>query len=66
MPDVSFEEEKDWAVRRFDDNSEQPALVRMILRTGLVKDPKKANYVLLGIAGIFVITALAIVFVVIS
>jgi hypothetical protein len=66
MPDVKFEEEKEWAVRRFDNNSEQPALVRIVMKTGLIKDPKNANYVLLGIAGVFVIIALFIVYTVIN
>jgi hypothetical protein len=55
MTNVSFEEEKPWERRRFDESSDQPKLIRMILKTGLVKDPKKANYILIGMIVVFVL-----------
>ncbi len=61
MPDVRFEEENQWEVRRFDNQNDQSSLVKLIMKTGLVKDPKNANYVLLGVAGIFVLVTIIVV-----
>lgn len=55
MTNVNFEEEKPWERRRFDESNDQPKLIRMVLKTGLVKDPKVANYVLIGVVIVFVL-----------
>jgi hypothetical protein len=61
MPEVSFEEEKQWETRRFNTFDDQPKLIRLILKTHIVKDPKSANYVLIGIALGFTLLAYFII-----
>lgn len=49
MSDVQFDEDNpSWNFRA--GQQVQPLFVRLLLKTGVVKDAKQANYVLLGIA----------------
>ena len=59
MADVQFEE-NNFEGRFSPVSSQPPVLVRFILKTGLVKDEKQANYVLIGIAVVAVISAIFI------
>ncbi|HEY9584218.1 MAG TPA: hypothetical protein VJI33_01365 [Candidatus Paceibacterota bacterium] len=55
MADVDFEEQNWQVPRRFDnDKKSGSAITNLILKTGLVKDAKQANYVLIGIVVLFI------------
>lgn len=49
MSNVEFEE-NNFPGNRFVEASKSPVMVKFILQTGLVKDEKQANYVLIGVA----------------
>ena len=50
MSNVQFEE-GNYVGGRFDDTKgDTPALVRLLLKTGMVKTEEQANYVLIGVA----------------
>lgn len=63
MVDVDFEE-PEWQVSRFEDEEEEKKsssrITNLVLKTGLVKDPKQANYVMVGAAIIFLIITIYI------
>lgn len=53
MADVNFEEQ-DWQTNIPKDESKQSWLISLVLKTGLVKNENQANYVLLGMAAVFI------------
>jgi len=62
MSDVQFEENNFSGADRFAAASNQsPMLVKLLLKTGLVKDEKRANYVLIGIAVCAVLLTLFVI-----
>ncbi len=60
MSDVQFEE-SNFQGRFTPVSSQLPTLVRLVLKTGLVKDEKQANYVLIGIAVVAVISTIFVI-----
>ena len=52
MADVSFEEQ-DWQADRSEIERPPNAMIKWVLKTGIVKNPKQANYVLVGLAIVF-------------
>ena len=54
MSDVDFEEQ-DWQINRQEVEKPPSFLVKLVLKTGVVKDVVHANYVLLGLAVVFFI-----------
>lgn len=66
MSNVEFEEENSQGqslYKGFDTFESQPKLVRLVLKTGIVKDPKQANNVLIGLAIVVVAVTLYVIFV---
>jgi len=64
MADIQFDEEQEFSRPSFSESASaehQPILVRLVLKTGLVTDPKIAEYVLLGIAIVAFIVSIVIV-----
>lgn len=49
MPDVSFQEEEEWQ-QRFVPPPKNSRLIELVMKTGITKDPKQANYILIGLA----------------
>lgn len=61
MPDVEFTEETEFGRSRISPSpAPTPKLVRLIMQTGIVRDARGANYVLIGIA---IVASLAAVFI---
>jgi len=60
MSDVQFEE-GNFQGRFAPVSSQPPTLVKFVLKTGLVKDDKQANYVLIGIAVVAVISTFFVI-----
>ena len=63
MSDVQFEEDNSMNMNnRFAMAAgEPPIMVKLLLKTGLVKDEKQANYVLIGIAAVSVLLTIWVV-----
>lgn len=61
MADVDFEEPS-WEAQRPIDSEKKPdsMMVNLVMKTGLVKDPKQVNYVLIGIMVVFLILTIYI------
>ena len=53
MVDVDFEEQNWQVTRPGDERKSESKMAKLILKTGLLKDPKQATYVLIGIAILF-------------
>jgi hypothetical protein len=60
MSDVQFEEEK-MSNNRYVGMGEPPMMVKFLLKHGLVKDEKQANYVLIAVAVISVILTIWVI-----
>ena len=61
MVDVDFEEQS-WQTSRFEDEvGSNSKIINLVLKTGLVKNPKQANYALIGLV-IFLFTTAIFVF----
>lgn len=58
MADVQFEEEQQY--QQTGQVEQKSFLVRLVLSTGVVSSDRQAEYVLLGVAAIAIITAFAI------
>jgi len=59
MSDISFDEENT-TMRAAPIATQQPALVKLVIRWGLAKDQKGAEMVLIGIAVVAAVLAIAI------
>jgi hypothetical protein len=57
MNDVTFEEQ-DWQSNRFEKENEPSGLIKLVLKTGLVKEPKQASYVLTVCTIVFFVLAI--------
>lgn len=60
MADIQFDEEQDYSRPVVTDR--QPALIRLVLMTGVVKTEESARYVLIGIsAAAFIATGFVLI-----
>lgn len=59
-PQVEFETEQRFQTSRIPSAAADPTFVRLLLKTGIVKDRKQAEYVLLGAAALFFIISFVV------